>query len=47
MKRELLYYQFLSVVFNLLPKGRIKDKLGEYATGRFPVVENSQAGHRL
>lgn len=39
MKKELFYYRFLSVVFNLLPKSRLKDRLGEYATGRFPVVE--------
>lgn len=38
MKREILYYKFLSVLYNLLPKGHIKDKLGEYATGRFPSV---------
>lgn len=39
MKRELFYYKFLSVVYNLLPNSRIKDKLEEYANYRFPIVE--------
>ncbi len=42
MKRELLYYKFLSVVYNLLPNGRIKDMFEEYANSRFPVVSGNE-----
>ena len=42
MKRELLYYKFLSVVYNLLPNSRIKDMFEEYANSRFPVVSGNE-----
>ena len=39
MKIEIMYYKLLSVIYNLCPKGKMKDRIGEYATERFPVVE--------
>lgn len=42
MKRELLYYKFLSVVYNLLPNCRIKDMLEKYANDRFPIDSGNE-----
>lgn len=39
MKRAMMYYKLLSVAFNLCPRGRLKDKVKEYALKRFPEVK--------
>ena len=40
MKIELFYYKFLSVLYNLLPRCFLKDKLCDYAISRFPEVHH-------
>ena len=34
----MMYYKFLSIVYNLLPTSFLKDKLYKYANERFPIV---------
>lgn len=34
----MMYYKFLSIVYNLLPFKPLKDRLYKYANERFPIV---------
>ena len=38
----MMYYKLLSIVYNLLPKSPLKDKLYKYANERFPIVGESE-----
>ena len=38
----MMYYKFLSIVYNLLPTSFLKDKLYKYANERFPIVGESE-----
>lgn len=34
----MMYYKLLSIVYNLLPKSSLKDRLYKYANERYPIV---------
>jgi len=41
MKIEIFYYKFLSVIYNLCPSKKLKEKIKIYALKRFPSCENN------